>query len=356
MLKVLVDNQIAKAVDAGWITSYFATDLKPYIQPSTLDLPVGQIAYTLKQRSRPYQRSIDYVAKALAFETHELNDEPLTLYRGQTYLFPCLKVKLPKDLHLQFSPKSSIGRIDLSVKMIADGVGLYDWAPPGFEGEVWMEVTPNSFNVILDSSVTLTQMLLAKEEHYHLDISQDKDITSTGKANYFDSNTLILGLDVPNGDLVGYEARETNEPIDMRSKGQTDRSHFFKPLISTKRDHGKVELVKDHFYILATKHKIVVPPSYSAEMLPISHVVDDLRAHYAGYFDPGFGFSKKEPSVGNTGVLEVRPFVTVVCYDNQPIVLFRYYLNDGVCDSIYGERGNNYANQNAIKLAKYFAE
>lgn len=44
----------------------------------------------------------------------------------------------------------------------------------------------------------------------------------------------------------------------------------------------------------------------SAEMVPFSHHVGELRAHYAGFFDPGFGYGAAGEIKGTVGVLEVR--------------------------------------------------
>jgi len=39
--------------------------------------------------------------------------------------------------------------------------------------------------------------------------------------------------------------------------------------------------------------------------VPFSHHVGELRAHYAGFFDPGFGFGTNGDIKGSIGVLEV---------------------------------------------------
>jgi dCTP deaminase len=52
-------------------------------------------------------------------------------------------------------------------------------------------------------------------------------------------------------------------------------------------------------------------------MVPFSHHVGELRAHYAGFFDPGFGYGREGELKGAVGVLEVRPHETITIYDGQ---------------------------------------
>ena len=47
----------------------------------------------------------------------------------------------------------------------------------------------------------------------------------------------------------------------------------------------------DEFYILASKEAVQVPPDYAAEMVPFDPLVGEFRVHYAGFFDPGFGYA-----------------------------------------------------------------
>lgn len=352
MYKNQVDHQIREALKKGYIMHDSDISLEEHIQPSSLDIPLGDTGYAIRRKFSAFIHTIERVVKSIGFEKYNLEKDEVILFKGQHYLFPVLNVDLPDNLQLQFSPKSSIGRIDLSVRMIADNAGVYDRTAKGYKGKIWMEVTPRSFNVKVKKGIPLTQMKIVEESNYELEISKVPEIMIDLETlpSFLDDQTLILGLNVPTGELVGYEANDTNEPINMSLIGEHDPLHFFKPLVAQDRSYAKIELVKDRFYILRTKGKVAIPPEYSAEMLSISHHIGELRAHYAGYFDPGFGHTNG----GNTGVLEVRPFDTITCYDNQPIALLRYYLNAGKCDETYGDKGNNYAKQEDIKLAKYF--
>ncbi len=55
-----------------------------------------------------------------------------------------------------------------------------------------------------------------------------------------------------------------------------------------------------------------MPPDFAAEMVPFDPLVGEFRVHYAGFFDPGFGYAGAGGQ-GSRAVLEVRsrevPFI-----------------------------------------------
>ena len=53
-------------------------------------------------------------------------------------------------------------------------------------------------------------------------------------------------------------------------------------------------LAPGEFYILASKESVRVPPHYAAEMVPFDPSIGEYRIHYAGFFDPGFGYGVNE--------------------------------------------------------------
>lgn len=91
-------------------------------------------------------------------------------------------------------------------------------------------------------------------------------------------------------------------------------------------------------------------------MVPFSQNIGELRVHYAGFFDPGFGYGTNGQIKGTVGVLEVRPHETITIYDGQPICLMEFFQNAQTPDKHYGSANNNYHNQIGPKLAKFFKE
>ena len=338
-MESLVDEDLRELVEQGKI----GPDLHDHIQPASIDIPLGSSAYLVTQKFLPFSSDVASLAKSLAIEHIDLSKGAVFL-RGQTYLVKCIDLDLPPDLHVRISPKSSIGRIDVLVRAVADRNGLYDRVLEGYRGELWLEITPNSYNIRVEQGIALSQLRVVRgrgsvEQRTFLFNDRGEPV----KHEWFTPGKALLHLAVSGH--VGYEGVFTNEVVDL-SRRDADPCTFFRR-IDTER---KITLEKDRFYILTTKERISIPLDLSGEMVPFFHLVGELRVHYAGFFDPGFGHP-----VANVGVLEVRPQETLTVYDGQPICLMELYPHARRVAIPYGGAGNNYATQHGPRLAKYFA-
>ncbi|MFP4111420.1 MAG: 2'-deoxycytidine 5'-triphosphate deaminase domain-containing protein [Candidatus Woesearchaeota archaeon] len=368
MKVALVDRDIKKLIADKKISSAFGFDLDGHTQPASIDLPVGDFAYVLKQKFLPFNNDVDYILERFTIEKVDLRESGI-LYKGITYLIPTIDVNLPDGTYAKMSPKSSIGRVDLLVRSIFDRVGLYDSVPPGSKGRVWIEVTPQSFNIRLKKGMPLNQMMLF--ENIGANSSDHREVLNSAclgddcfvydengyplDANFYEKK-LLMTLNAKKGSFVGYSGRHTNEVIDLSKKDEYDPNKFFKSIVTGNNDHGKLTLEKDRFYILSTKERISVPLDYSSEMIPFFNQVGELRVHYAGFFDPGFGYGKEGEVKGCVAVLEVRPHENITIYDGQPICLMEFFKNKSMPDNPYGFSNNNYSSQTKVRLAKYFRQ
>jgi len=356
-------------------------DLKPYVQPASLDLPIYGKVFLLKERVLPFKKKMIDLLPELQLESSSLDHDALLL-KGQTYLCHVGRIRLPKGCRGHLSPKSSIGRVDLMVRGVVDGCGLYDTLPSGQVSNLWLEITPQSFNVRIREGLALTQLMLFQERSESTTrrpIRPKKEEDTKNVAGHDDEDeeedplrrvlydakgeplpvqlhrgAVVLSLRVPEDvkEIAGYEAKPTSEVLNLSEPGTHDHETFFKPI--KRGAGGRLTLEKDRFYILATKEHISVPLTLSGEMVPFSHLVGELRAHYAGFFDPGFGYGKAGEKRGTVAVLEVRPHETITIYDGQPICLMEFFQNSRTPAKPYGYSGNNYAEQKGPKLAKYF--
>ena len=108
-------------------------------------------------------------------------------------------------------------------------------------------------------------------------------------------------------------APATTSPISgSRSGARADQSLILDP---------------DEFYILASKEAVQVPPDYAAEMVPFDPLVGEFRVHYAGFFDPGFGYAGAGGR-GSRAVLEVRSREVPFILEHGQIVGRLVYEND----------------------------
>eukprot|EP01062_Namystynia_karyoxenos_P024958 TRINITY_DN19776_c0_g1_i1.p1 TRINITY_DN19776_c0_g1~~TRINITY_DN19776_c0_g1_i1.p1 ORF type:complete len:405 (+),score=123.05 TRINITY_DN19776_c0_g1_i1:73-1287(+) len=390
---VLIDTALRSLVEQGCLRCHGSSELSALVQPASVDLPCGHSAYLVKEKVLPFRKRVAELLPELVIEQRPLGGlhGGAVLLKGQTYLIPCGEVSFEPGFHAALNAKSSIGRVDVMVRGIIDECGMYDIVPPMEEKRtraLWLEVQPRSFNVRVREGLALTQMMVfAPASHYPpvpggnspqrsptgqhppargpVNLSAESIVYRRSGSPISPPPThrgaLVLSLAVPTAaeggtqELAGYEAVPTNEVLDLCSIGTQDPSLFFRPMPAANPERpGRLTLEKDHFYILATEERVSVPRHLSAEMVPFSHNVGELRAHYAGFFDPGFGYGEDGERKGTIAVLEVRPHETVTVYSGQPICLMEYYRNSSRAERPYGTCGNTYHEQTGPKLSKYF--
>src|SRR5205814_639849 len=166
---------------------------------------------------------------------------------------------------------------------------------------------------------------------------------------------IAVGVDLaglgPDG-LVGYRAKRHTGVIDVERRGGYDLGDFWEPMVARK-DRSLV-LDPDEFYILASKEAVQVPPDYAAEMVPFDPLVGEFRVHYAGFFDPGFGYAGAGGK-GARAVLEVRSReVPFILEHGQIVGRLVYEKMLARPHAMYGQRiGSNYQAQ-GLKLSKHF--
>ena len=350
---VLTDRKLKELISEGQLRHTSGLDLNDYIQPASIDIPVGDKAYMVKFKFLPFMKNIKDVVESISLEELDLAENPV-LYKGQTYLIPCLNfTSMPKGTCLRVSPKSSIGRIDLMVRAICDNSSYYDYIDEP-KGTLWVEVTPRSFNVRLSKGTALSQLMILEEADTTFDLSDMQlafdEQEEPVQLRRYARDEIILSIDIPEEKTIGYVARTTNEIIDLNKKAHHDKKTFFEEMRTYGTHYRKISLEQGKFYILKTKEFIQIPPGFSGEMVPLNNLLGEFRVHYAGFFDPGFGYGIK----GNQGVLEIRPHEDLVVYDGQPICSMKFYRNTEEPEKLYGLAGNNYAKQKGVKLAKYF--
>lgn len=252
------------------------------------------------------------------------------------------------------SPKSSIGRIDLHVRMIGDNNKYYDHFPFGYQGKLWFIITANSFSTQILPGTPVNQMMLFEEksllqtQSFQALYNKDQEAMP---AFHFSEQSMVcdMSIDIQPGETAGYRAKNTDKILDIRKTKNNIQEDFFE-LIET-GNQGKLKLEKDGFYIFTSYERITVPADYSCEMIPSDNTKGELRVHYAGFFDPGWGMGNR----GDRGVLEIRPYEDIIISHRQPIAQMRYNPNIQIPEVLYGvEKKSNYAGQEKNKLSKYF--
>ncbi len=336
------------------------------INPGSLDLAITDIAYRIDEVfiPRPGEPMADLLENVAA-SPHDLS-QPLE--RGVTYLIK-LKEKptLPEQVYGYVNPKSSTGRNDIHVRVVAEGVPRFDSIPPGFAGHLWIIVTPLSFPVKLSSGETLSQLRLFNQDtrfselDLQIALERDKLLWSLDKAllTYRDlgisdrDGSLIMTVDISQT-FVGWECISPGRVLDFSLRAHYDPHEFFRPLESR---NGRVRLRQNSFYILRTRERLRVPPHLSCEVVPMDERSGEFRSHYAGFIDPGWGWGMKGEGIGRPIVLELRPFFQdLVLRDGQPVAKMRFEHLAAEPERTYDQMmTSNYTRESPLPaLSKHF--
>jgi dCTP deaminase len=337
------------------------------LQPASLDLRLGSRGYRVRASFLPGQgRSV--MSQLEEFEYDELSlDEGAVLEKGCVYL-----VELQEHVRLQSTivgvanPKSSTGRLDVFIRLITNGAESFDTVEGGYEGPLYAEISPRSFSIKARKGTRLNQLRfrrLNSQQFDHEDfILSDRALIELHKqAPLVDGDATIrkglvlrVGLSPSSLDqeIVGYRAKRFTRPIDLDRVGEYDVRDYWDAIYVQHRD--QLILDPNEFYILASKERIHIPPTLAAEMTPIDPSMGEFRVHYAGFFDPGFGFSE-HGHPGSRAVLEVRSHETpFILEDGQIVGRLAYEPLVEQPDVLYGQTTvSNYQGQ-GLKLSKHF--
>ena len=360
---ILPSQEIVALAEAGTLRADPAI-IPEQIQPSSLDLRLGPVAYRVRASFLPGKNhTVRHKIDALG--THEIDlTKEAVLERGGVYIVPLLEsVKLRKGLAGIANPKSSTGRLDIFTRLIADYATEFDRIPEGYAGPLYVEVSPRTFSIKVRQGSRLIQMRLrrgspspsaAQTRRLHdriglLSMPEGDDLP--GDAIHRDVPVSVdLRGQGPDG-IVGYKARAYTDIIDVDRVGAYPVADFWEPVTAP---HGNLILDPNAFYILVSREEVRVPPDYAAEMLPFNPLKGEFRVHYAGFFDPGFGYSE-DNSAGSRAVLEVRSFeVPFLLEHGQTVGQLVYEPLTRIPDKLYGQGiGSNYQRQ-GLKLSKHF--
>ncbi len=325
-------------IEALWQSkalSAMAPPLANQVQPASLDLRLGDVAYRLRASFLPGEKRS--VAECLTRGDLVMHEVDLrggaVLETGCVYLAPLQEVMaLPDGISAAMNPKSSTGRLDVFTRVIVDHSAAFDQAPAGYAGPLYVEICPRTFSILARPGDRLVQARFRKGDRQAL-----RDIT--------------VSVDLQAGDgPIGYRARRYSGVVDLDGVGQHDAADYWEPVFAPK---GRLVLDPGEFYILASCEAVEIPMNQAAEMAPVAPEIGEFRAHYAGFFDPGFGLAEAG-GTGGRAVLEVRGRdVPFLIEHGQPVARLVFEPMTEMPSRPYGASGSHYQAQK-LKLAKHF--
>ena len=353
---VLADHQIKAMLAKGQITAKEPV-IEGQIQPASLDLRLGTVAYRVRASFLAGRKRT--VADRLSqFQMHEIDlTGGAVLEKGCVYVVPLIEsLSLPPGMTGAASAKSSIGRLDLLTRVITDHGHEFDRVPEGYSGPLYVEICPRSFSVVAQTGQMLNQIIFRNGRTLMSDAElqtlHNQTPIVSGEAVISEGLGFSVDLKPEGSDLVGYRAKPHTGVIDLGKLAHYDPAEYWEEV---RTDQGWIILDPGAFYILVSREAIAIPPMAAAEMAPYIAMVGEFRVHYAGFFDPGFGYAEAG-GTGSRGVLEVRcheaPFVLE---HGQIVGRLVYEHMAAMPDALYGrEIKSNYQGQ-GLKLSKHFA-
>jgi dCTP deaminase len=363
---VLPSQLIAEAASAGWVDAGELRVPPANIQPASLDLRLGERAYRVRCSFLPGEKQVEEKVKGFIVDELDLRREGAVLEAGRPYLVPLAEsVALPPFLRGKANPKSSTGRLDVFTRVITDYSYRFDEVAPGYQGQLYVEIVPLSFAVRVRQGLALNQLRLMigrsvlSDDELRQAHSQDPLLYVDGRpANDKElatSGGLFLSLDLGDakGAPVGYRAREHTLALDMAKAGSHRTEDYWEEVRT--EDEGRVVLGPERFYLLLSREAVRVPPHLACEMTAYDPTSGELRAHYAGFFDPGFGYDPDGVLNGSRAALEVRAHDVPFMIEHGQQVC-RLTFERMVCPpaKLYGQGiGSNYQGQ-VDTLSKHF--
>ncbi|HEU5003146.1 MAG TPA: 2'-deoxycytidine 5'-triphosphate deaminase [Actinomycetota bacterium] len=311
---MLPEQYVRKAVEEyGWI---LGPRVRPeQYQPASLDLRLGPYAYRLQSSFLPED---DRVMDRLAGSNMGRIDlrSGAILEKRRPYLIPLVEqLRLPKGVRARCNPRSSTGRLDIFTRTISDKSHRFDDIADGYSGQLFLEVVSRSFTIRVRSGLRLNQVrLIASPSRLSDDEllktqSRNPILHENGVPLPADSVTvsdglfLSVALEGDRAKRVGYVAKKNSRELDLSKESAYLVEDFWDPVYPEKGN--RLILEPEDFYLLISKEGVRIPPEFAAEMTAYDPTSGELRTHYAGFFDPGFGHDPTGRH-GTRAVMEVR--------------------------------------------------
>lgn len=360
---ILPAQQLRGLIEEGRIRASVPMD-EAQVQPASLDVRLGPVAHRVQASFLP-SRSTSVSGRLQDLGMHVMDlSRPVVLERQCVYLIPLLEeLDLPTEYAGRANPKSSTGRLDVFTRLLTEHGEEFDLIPNGYRGPLYLEVVPRAFSVVVRQGCRLSQVRFLKgnpratdsqltERHNAETLLYSAD---DAPAAALISNGLWVSVDLRPAEgtgVVGYRARPHAPAVDVERIGAYDPRDFWEPIVPG--ESGYLILNPGDFYILASKERVSVPPDMAAEMVCYDSSVGEFRVHYAGFFDPGFGYGGDDLH-GTRAVLEVRSHeVPFLLEDGQRVGRLLYERMLSLPDKLYGLAiGSSYQRQ-GLALSKQF--
>lgn len=369
---VLSRNQLQQLATDGFIRDVRPQEMDQ-IDHSSFDLHLTDVAYQLTEGSvKPSGQKFlhDIKKKKLATKLSPSNDGSFFLHPQTTYLFGIRESieGLGPAFWGHATAKSSIGRLDVLVRLIVNGMRRYE----SFEGlgtehtEMYVEVTPITFPVRVRKDISLNQLRIIYGDPRDCEMD-GKELLNTCFANSFNAESPILSVDLSPVNICevracGFCASNLSDkaaPIDLwKPKNSLDPSKWFN--VVSMDEHSRLKIIKNRFYILRSKEKLTIPSGIAIYARAIDEEIGEMRIHYAGFAHPNFGINRTDGKQGTPLIFEVRGHnMDVSLLDGEVLARLRFFRmsEDSPPDNDSNDVDDEDSyNDQDLKLSKIFSQ
>src|SRR5271154_4309739 len=375
---VLPSQEIRELISNGKISAQVDIS-EGQIQPASIDLRLGKVAYRVVASFLPTSDST-IITKTRALQLDEIDlTKPAVLEKGNVYIVPLLeRLSLPPDMSGKANPKSTTGRLDIFTRLMTEGEGEFEQVRPGYRGDLYVEIVPRTFSIAVQVGAKLNQLRFwrGKAERddadlrslnrkrslvYYEDVNNTEWTPDDNGARIVEGEASIgkglrFSVDlrgVEGQGIVAYRAMPGPHAIDLSKVGAYDPSEYWEAIADPPKQ--RLVLKPGDFYLLASRERVGVPPGFAAEMEQYDPSLGEFSVHYAGFFDPGFGFGSDGEIKGTRAVLEVRAHeVPILLEDKQTVGRLNYYKMANIPEKIYGQGIGSSYQQQGLALSKQF--
>jgi len=337
------------------------------IQPASIDLRLGHEAFQVSASFLPGHATIGRKINDLLIRRISLDGSAVFEPRS-VFIVPLIEsLRLPSDVSGKANPKSTTGRLDIFTRLITETATEFESVPKGYSGPLYLEVVSRTFPVRVRSGMKLNQLRFIRGNPPTSDgrlarLAEKVNLAYDDDASPIDPRierglSVSVDLEGNGSSIIAYKAKRAIHPVDLAI--DLDKVDWYN--VGEFWDIVPVSPTKDHtlqpgdFYILASRERIRVPPAYAAEMVPFDPSFGEFRVHYAGFFDPGFGFGIEGEISGTKAVLEVRAHeLPILLEDGQLVGKLIYHKMAQTPDKVYGRSIGSSYQQQGLALSKQF--
>jgi dCTP deaminase len=358
------------ALRRGWVKSSAPGSPPPAPGPSALDLVLADRYWEMPGSLRPLPDPGAKVEAILSLMGKRRSARgPITIRVGKVCVFQlALALDLPTPVTGRATGKSSVGRLDVLTRLLCNGGRTFDEVPAGYSGPLFVEVVPNSFDIVVapfnaNSALNQLRLFWGEPSESRLSLRDALALSPEGRVLYdhaplhredLDSHLASLRVNLhPKGRaFTAFAPKATRRgPIDLTAEksGRYSGKKYWEPVMAAAADGREyISLAPDRFYILASRERFTLPQNLCVECRAYQETLGEYRIHYAGFVHPEFGKGRDR---GTPLILEVRPHsAPALLFGHEPVANVEFYR---MAEPTEGE--SSYSEQE-LTLSKYFKD